>query len=87
MLREFLKRSNYFSLVIILLILKTLSLGSLRSKRFRLVSEQRKAAREMKREPFFVRSLVLVPCSLLLDRTETLATQAIRNFSFSFLLY
>ena len=26
--------------------------------------------------PFFARSLVLVPCSLLLNRTETLATQA-----------
>ena len=37
MLREFDKRSNYFSLVIILLILKTLSLGSLRSKHFRLL--------------------------------------------------
>ena len=60
---------------------------SLRSKRFRLVSEQRKAAREMKREQYFPRSLVLVPCSLHLNRTEMLATQAIRNFSFSFLLY
>ena len=61
----------------------------LRSKRFRLVSEQRKteernsrvlAAREMKREPalllapFFVQSLTLVSRSLLLNRTETLAT-------------
>ena len=26
--------------------------------------------------PFFARSLTLVPCSLLLNRTETLATQA-----------
>ena len=65
--------------------------ASLRSRRFRLVSEQKKAqvlaAREMKRqEPknerggrgsqFFTRSLSLVPCSLLLNRTKTLATQA-----------
>ena len=39
-------------------------------------------AREMKREPlpyflFFPRSLTLVPRPLLLNRTETLATQAI----------
>ena len=38
------------------------------------------AAREMKREPFtytiFAQSLTLVPCSLLLNRTETLAAQA-----------
>ena len=41
-------------------------------------------AREMKREPlpalllapFFAQSLILVPRSLLLNRTETLATQA-----------
>ena len=31
----------------------------------------------MKQEPFFARSLTLVPRSLLLNRTETLATQAI----------
>ena len=31
----------------------------------------------MKREPFVARSLTLVPRSLLLNRTETLATQAI----------
>ena len=58
---------------------------SLRSKRFRLVSGQKKdrgsgfsilTAREMKREPFFARSLTLVPRSSLLNRTETLATQA-----------
>ena len=59
---------------------------SLRSKRFRLVSEQKKkkqgtgfsvlTAREMKREPFFAPSLTLVPRSLLLNRTETIATQA-----------
>ena len=30
----------------------------------------------MKREPFFARSLTLVPRSLLLNRTETVATQA-----------
>ena len=29
--------------------------------------------------PFFVRSLTLVPRSLLLDRTETLATQATQS--------
>ena len=34
------------------------------------------AAREMKREPFLGPSLTLVPRSLLLNRTETLATQA-----------
>ena len=31
--------------------------------------------------PFFARSLTLVPCSLLLNRTETLATQAINEIS------
>ena len=36
-------------------------------------------AREMKREPFFARSLTLVPRFLLLNRTETLATQAGQN--------
>ena len=70
-------------------------IASLRSKRFRLVSEQKKknrgtgfsvlTAREMKREPFFptpsrsftfARSLTLVPRSLLLNRSEALATQA-----------
>ena len=83
--------------------------ASLRSKRFCLVSEQRKtsvlAAREMKREPknerggrgreggrevsfpphllpdlflttLFARSVTLVPRSLLVNRTETLAMQA-----------
>ena len=60
---------------------------SLRSKRFRLVSEQRKTAREMKREQFFALSLVLVPRSLHLNRTKKLAARSIRNFSFSFLLY
>ena len=33
-------------------------------------------AREMKQEPIFARSLALVPRSLFLNRTETLATQA-----------
>ena len=33
--------------------------------------------REMRREPFFARSFTLVPRSLLLNRTETLATHAI----------
>ena len=34
--------------------------------------------------PFFARSLTLVPRSLLLNRTETLATQAIKNVSVAF---
>ena len=64
-------------------------MSSLRSKRFRLVSEQRKTE-EQEMEclppsplfyilaPFFPRSLTLVPVSLLRNRTETLATQAKR---------
>ena len=89
--------------------------GSLRNKRFRLVSEWRKTeerdSRFWPREkwnksqkmkvgegvgqgrklphplpalslaPFFARSLTLVPRSLLLNRTETLATQATPQFS------
>ena len=71
-------------------------LYSLRSKRFRLVSEQKRSwkgtfgfdrarnetrTKKMKEwalllAPFFARSLTLVPHSLLLNRTETLATQA-----------
>ena len=43
---------------------------SLRSKLFRLVSEQKETC------AIFARSLTLVPRSLLLNRTETLATQA-----------
>ena len=35
--------------------------------------------------PIFVRSLTLVPCSLLLNRTETLATQAYTPFHHSWL--
>ena len=103
-----------------------LSTSSLRSKRFRLVSEQRKTEERDPRfwprekwnksqkmkvgegvgqgrklphplpalslTPFFARSLTLVPRSLLLNRTETLATQAIlhhifesENFRFPFL--
>ena len=54
--------------------------SSLRSKRFRLVSEQRNTdfgrARNETRAPFFAQ-LTLVPRSLLLNRTQTLATQAI----------
>ena len=34
------------------------------------------AEREMKLAPFFAQSLTLVPRSFLLNRTETLATQA-----------
>ena len=69
--------------------------SSLRSKRFRLISEQRRSRRgifgfdrarnETRAKkctfllaPFFARSLTLVPRSLLIDRTETLATQARR---------
>ena len=59
-------------------------MSSLRSKRFRLVSEQKKTE-EQEMEclhplpalllvPFFPRSLTLVPLSLLRNRTETLAT-------------
>ena len=90
-----------------------LSTSSLRSKRFRLVSEQRKTEERESRfwprekrnksqknhplpalllAPFFAWSLTLVPRSLLLNRTETLATQAIlhhifesENFGFPFL--
>ena len=61
--------------------------GSLRSKRFRLVSEQRNTEegdfrywpREKWNAPLFSRSLTsltLVPRSCRLNRTETLATQA-----------
>ena len=89
--------------------------SSLRSKRFRLVSGQRKTeewdfrfwprekwnkSQKMKEggeegrkfpsflphpspalllTPSFARSLTLLPCSLLQNRTETLATQARRN--------
>ena len=89
---------------------------SLRSKRFRLVSEQRKTSfgrlrnetrakkwksgeREGKEgnflphplpalllAPFFAQSLTLVPLSLLLNPTETLATQANLREPISFLL-
>ena len=52
-----------------------LSITSLRSKRFRLVSET-EAGFSVLVAPFFARSLTLVPYSLLLNRTETLATQA-----------
>ena len=52
----------------------------LRSKRFRLVLEQRKTEERDSRfwllAPFFTQSLTLVPHSLLLNRAETLATQA-----------
>ena len=60
---------------------------SLRSKRFRLVSEQRKTEEQDSRvwprekwnksQKMKVRSLTLLPRSFLLNRTETLATQAI----------
>ena len=39
------------------------------------------AAREMKREPFFTQSLILVPHSLLLKRMEMFATQEINKFT------
>ena len=55
----------------------------LRSKRFRLVSEQRKTEERDFSEngtrvlaPFFARSLTAVPRFLHLNRTETPATQA-----------
>ena len=52
---------------------------SLRSKLFRVVSEQRKSKeRDFPRSftrPIF-RSLTLVPCSLTRNRAKTLATQA-----------
>ena len=35
--------------------------------------------------PFFARSLTLVPCSLLVDRTETLAPQAKPRLALSLL--
>ena len=74
--------------------------ASLRSRCFRLVSEQRKAsvlaAREMKRVPknerggresqFFGRSLTLTPFSLLLNGTKTLATQATSVHSLFFVV-
>ena len=54
-----------------------LSITSLRSRRFRLVSEtEERTGFSVLVAPFFARSLTLVPCSLLLNRTETLATQA-----------
>ena len=58
---------------------------SLRRKRFHLVSEQRKTGFGRARNettllaPFFARSLTLVPRSLLLNRSETLATQATKD--------
>ena len=67
---------------------KKLSLATLRSKRFLLVSGQTKTEegdfRFWQRErqklndgvPFFARSLTLVPGSLLRNRTETFASQA-----------
>ena len=68
---------------------KILYIRNLRSKRFRVVSEQRKtkelrgtgfsvlATRKMEREPpFFTRSLTVVPRSLLRNCTEALTTQA-----------
>ena len=61
--------------------------SNLRSKRFHTVSEQKKTEerdfwfwpREKWNEPFFTRSLTLVPRSLLRNRTEMVATQAISN--------
>ena len=68
---------------------KILYIRNLRSKRFRVVWEQRKtkeirgtgfsvlATRKMEREPhFFTRSLTVVPRSLLRNCTEALTTQA-----------
>ena len=53
---------------------------SLRSKRFRSVSEQKETVEgDFRFSSFFTRSLTLVPRSLLLNRTEPLATQATVN--------
>jgi len=61
--------------------------SSLRSKRFRLISKRRKTKEWRRTDGFgrakngtlsasyFERSLTLVPCSLLRNRTETLAMQ------------
>ena len=73
-------------------------LFSLRSKRFRLVSEQRNTEerdfrfwpREKLLAPLFSRSLTsltLVPRSFRLNRTETLATQATSCFFFLFTFF
>ena len=69
----------------------------MRSKRFRLFSEQKetvdlgdfrfssrqkpKNERDYLLAPFFAQSFTLVPRSLLLNRTETLATQARLNLA------
>ena len=61
--------------------------ANLCSKRFHMVSEQKKTEerdfrfwpREKWNEPFFTRSLTLVPRSLLRNRTEMVATDAIFN--------
>ena len=53
-----------------------LVLISLRSKRFRLVSEQRKTDGGTGFSAFFARSLTLVLRSLVRNRTETLARPA-----------
>ena len=60
---------------------KNVQVASLRSKRFRLISEQKKT--EERDFRFWPRekwneSQKLIFCSLLLHRTETLAMQAIR---------
>ena len=53
---------------------------SLRSKRFRSVSEQKETVEgDFWFSSFFTRSLTLVLRSLLLNRTEPLATQATVN--------
>ena len=39
------------------------------------------AAQEMKREPFFKQSLILIPHSLLLKCMEMFATQEINKFT------
>ena len=68
----------------------TISLPLSKAKKDRGTGFSVLAAREMKQEPkktlpalllgsFFARSLTLVPRSLLLNRTETLATQATRH--------
>ena len=57
--------------------------NSLRSKRFRVVSEQRKTEERWGTGFSVARCLPLVPCSLLRNYTETLATQATERPTFS----
>ena len=56
---------------------------TLRSKCFYVVLEQRRTKKTrsiLLLTPFFVRSLTLIPRSLIQNRTETFATQATHNY-------